>query len=464
MRNLEIMSLVARVFTRAFYRDLEEYEMPIELTNFTLCLLWAASICAVLAARPICAQQINPGPWRAESQRADIAPKSWREQQIRFQGESTLALAGDGKDFANGCWTRTVEIDPNVSLEFITYFKSNQVEESYRSVLARIIWQDQHGKQIERAEYPATAPTPTPGGWSVIRQVYQSPAEVRKARLELVYRWDADGTVYFGGTSLKPIQAQKARLVRLASVHHRPRHSQSSQENLEQFAALVDQAGQRGADIVCLPEGVTVVGTGKSYVSVSEPIPGPSTAFLGEVAARNGLYIVAGLYERDGQAVYNTAVLIDRHGAFVGKYRKVCLPREEIDGGITPGDVFPTFKTDFGRIGMMICWDVAFPEPARALAMGGAEVILMPIWGGNLTLTQARAIENQVYLVSSTYNMKSAVFDQEGTILAEGTLEEPVVIVEVDLNQQKLWPWLGDLKNRIRREMPPRRAISADKQ
>ncbi len=331
-------------------------------------------------------------------------------------------------------------------------------------MLARLLWQDGHGKQIGRAEYPATQPTQTPDGWSVIRQAYKSPAGTRKARLELVYRWDANGTVYFGGTSLKPIEAPDARLVRLATVHHRPRNSKSSQDNLEQFAPLVDQAGERGADIVCLPEGVTVVATGKSYLEVSEPIPGPSTAFLGEIAARNGLYIVAGLYERDEQVVYNTAVLIDRHGALVGKYRKVCLPREEIQGGITPGNAFPTFETDFGRIGMMICWDVAFPEPARALAMGGAEVILMPIWGGNLTLAQARAIENQIYLVSSTYDMKSAVFDQEGTILVEATENESVVIVEVDLGVQKLWPWLGDFKNRITREMPSRKATHVEKQ
>ena len=62
------------------------------------------------------------------------------------------------------------------------------------------------------------------------------------------------------------------------------------------------------------------------------------------------------------------------------------LPREEIDGGVTPGDALPVFETDFGTIGMMICWDVTFPEAARTLAKQGAEVIFLPIWGGNLTL------------------------------------------------------------------------------
>jgi predicted amidohydrolase len=168
---------------------------------------------------------------------------------------------------------------------------------------------------------------------------------------------------------------------------------------------------------------------------------------------------VAGILEKDGSTVYNTAILLDREGNLAGKYRKVSLPREEIEGGVTPGDSFPVFDTDFGKVGIMICWDVSFPEAARTLAFNGAEVIMMPIWGGHLTLAKARALENQVYLVSSTYDMKSAVFDQEGEIIGEASDENPVVVVEVDLNERKYWPWLGDFKNRIRREMPPQSAL-----
>ena len=145
-----------------------------------------------------------------------------------------------------------------------------------------------------------------------------------------------------------------------------------------------------------------------------------------------------------------------------GKYRKVCLPRGEIQGGITPGDGFPVFDTDFGRIGMMICWDVTFPEPAQSLALKGAEIIMLPIWGGILNLAKARAIENQVFIVSSSYDkkeMKSAVFDLEGKMLADADEEEPVVVVEVDLNKRKLWPILGDFKSRIERETPSVKAL-----
>jgi predicted amidohydrolase len=246
-----------------------------------------------------------------------------------------------------------------------------------------------------------------------------------------------------------------ARNVRLATIHHRPVNSTGAMQNLEEFATLIEQAAADKADIVCLPEAITLVGTRSDYVSASEPVPGPTSKFLGEIAKTHQMYIVAGILEKDGETVYNTSILLDREGKLAGKYRKVSLPREEIDGGVTPGNSFPVFETDFGRIGMMICWDASFPEAARALAFKGAEVILMPIWGGHLTLAKARALENQVYLVSSTYDMKSAVFDLEGEIIAEATDETPVVVVEVDLNKIKYWPWLGDFKNRIRREMPP---------
>jgi len=399
--------------------------------------------------------------WKFESQRSDVAPRYAVDKKTNFDGKPTLVLRGGGKDFAAGYWYKVVPAQAGTFYKFQTHYKSSGVDEPHRSILARILWQDESGKIKGFREYPATSPQQNKDGWRVIEQSYQAPEGTRSARLELHYRWDADGAVNFGETSFETTAAPEKRMVRLAAVHHRPRNSQSSADNLKAFATLVDQAGAQKADIVCLPEGVTIVGTTHDYVSASEPIPGNTTKYLGEVARRNNLYIVAGILEKDGPVVYNTAVLIDRNGNVAGKYRKTSLPREEIDGGVTPGNSFPVFDTDFGRIGIMICWDVTFPEPARALAQQGAEVIFLPIWGGDLTLAKARAIENQVYVVSSTYDMITGVFDLEGNVVKEAKADKEVVVVDVDLNQQKLWPWLGDFKNRIPREMPSRKAIES---
>ena len=131
---------------------------------------------------------------------------------------------------------------------------------------------------------------------------------------------------------------------------------------------------------------------------------------------------------------------------------------EEIDGGLTPGKDYPVFGTDFGRVGLMICWDVHFPEVARELAAGGAEVLLLPIWGGNETLARARAIENQVYLLASGYDFPTVIYDRAGKALATAARDPEVIVSEVDLNEQTLWPWLGDWRARIWREGPARPA------
>src|SRR5439155_7657231 len=142
---------------------------------------------------------------------------------------------------------------------------------------------------------------------------------------------------------------------------------------------------------------------------------------------------------------YNTAVLMGRDGELVGTYRKTHLPREEVEGGLTPGDSYPIFTTDFGKIGIMICWDVQFPECARAMAVKGAEMILLPIWGGNEILAKARAIENSLFLISSSYDMKTFIVDPTGTVLAEADAKKPIAAATIDLDRTILQPWLGDM-------------------
>ena len=392
--------------------------------------------------------------WQFQTHREDIAPDHWVDEKIQYEGKPTLVLSGAGKSYANGCWNLGFEVTPGKFYEFRTCFRQSKVDEPNRTILARIIWQGEDGNRITEPEYPRSLREQTGDGWNIIQQRYIAPVDAVTAKLELVYRWDADGTVHFSEATFKEVQELESRMVNLASIHFRPQNTGSSQENLDLFAGYIKEAADKNADIVCLPEAITLVGTGKSYSEVSEPIPGPATEFLGNIARQHHIYIVAGIMERSGPVLYNTAVLIDRDGNLAGKYRKVALPREEIEGGVTPGNSTPVFDTEFGRIGMMICWDLQFPEVARQLAMQGAEVIFMPIWGGNMTLAKARAIENQIYLVSSSYDMASGVFDLKGELIAEANDQDPVVVIQVDLNQQFLWPWLGDFKNRIPREKP----------
>jgi predicted amidohydrolase len=214
-----------------------------------------------------------------------------------------------------------------------------------------------------------------------------------------------------------------------------------------------------------LPETLTYYGTGLSPVEAAEPIPGPSTEFFAKLAKQHNLYIVAGLFEKDGHKVYNVAVLLTPDGTLGGKYRKVTLPDGEAAAGIVPGQDYPIFRTRFGALGMMICYDGFFPEVARELTKRGAEVIAWPVWGCNPELARARAAENHVYLVSSTYEdisnnwMLSAVWDHTGDTIALAKDWGTVAIAEVDLNATTRWRSLGDFRSKIQHHVPMTPAV-----
>jgi len=410
-----------------------------------------ASLLLILLATPASAEPASTDGWKPYAVREEIAPRSFSERDAR--GGLVLGLAGRGDDAVDGRWVREVPVVPGKTYAFGASWRALGVASPARSVLARLVFLDAAGEPMRPMEYPLVG-APLPDGWTPVAGVYRAPEKAARARLELHLRWTAAGQVLFRDADLREAAPPAPRRVTLATVYHRARGTKTPEESRERFVPLVEEAAAKGADIVCLPEGLTVVGNGLKYAQAAEAVPGPSTEFLGALARRLKIWIVAGIYERSGSRLYNTAVLIARDGSLAGRYHKMSLPDEEIEGGITPGSDTPVFDTDFGRVGLMICWDSSYPEVARALAARGAEVLFLPIWGGVEQLVQARAIENQVHVVASGYDFRSGIFDRRGERIADAKGDPAVVVATVDLAEPTLWEWIGNWRARIDREAP----------
>jgi predicted amidohydrolase len=211
-------------------------------------------------------------------------------------------------------------------------------------------------------------------------------------------------------------------------------------------------------DVMVMGETLNNIGAPGTLDSKAESVPGPSTDYVAGVARTYQTNIVFGLVERVGTLLYNTAVLIDRTGTIIGKHHKVQLPLAEAPS-YAPGDSVPVFDTDFGRVAMLICQDTAFTEPAREAALKGAEILLVPIWGGKTALVHARAIENSVYVAASGYDYASEVVNPLGTVLASVRINSgpKVAIGDIDLSQRFRETYLGDwrdISNKERRSEP----------
>jgi beta-ureidopropionase len=252
--------------------------------------------------------------------------------------------------------------------------------------------------------------------------------------------------------------------------------------NVQTAIRLARDAAGRGAKIICLPELFSTmyfcVETRREYFDWAEPIPGPTIERMGQVARETGAVLICPIFERAGGTYYNAAAIVGPDGRLIGKYRKSSIPfmdrarssepRGDEKFFFAPGDLgFPTFETPFARIGILICYDRHFPEAARVLGLGGAEIVFVPtnttrmtryLWDLEL---RAHAIANIYYVCgvnkvgvdvggsARDHHGASLIANPRGEIMAEASAtQEAIAMADVDLSLiaelRALWGYYRD--------------------
>jgi N-carbamoylputrescine amidase len=264
----------------------------------------------------------------------------------------------------------------------------------------------------------------------------------------------------------------------------------SRQENLAESERGIRAAAAQGANLVMLPElhvGPYFCQTEDTgCFDLAETIPGPSSAFLRELARELSVVIVASLFERRAPGLYhNTAIVLERDGSLAGKYRKMHIPD---DPGyyekfyFTPGDLgFEPISTSVGKLGVLVCWDQWYPEAARLMALAGADLLLYPTaigWNPDdaeeeqarqldawITVQRGHAVANGLPLLSCNrigrepdpssvsagiqFWGNSFIAGPQGEFLERADAEHSkILLTDLDLRHsedvRRIWPFLRD--------------------
>jgi predicted amidohydrolase len=367
----------------------------------------------------------DPQGWSTWVQRSEVAPKFDRQTPATPGAKTVLAIDSRNDPDAFGCWLRslpTLRKDRRYRIE--AAFEADGIDRVGQRVWAIITRGSGDFQELDHHGGP--------GGLQRMSIELNPDQDYSDLALRLYLAWTPRGSVRWKEARVIDItgDAVKPRIVKLAAVSGRPEQGSTPQQALEFYARRLDEAGAQGADLAVLPENINSdrVTVGPDRTVLAEPIPG--SRFVDGLAAKarqHRMYVAASVLERVGKRIYNTGVLIGRDGSIVGKYHKTHPTiAESLLKGTAPGDDYPVFDTDIGRIGYMICFDNHQPEVSRILALKGADIIVFSNDSdgrekGTLyeSYMRVRALDSQVHIVASVNKVgQTLIVNPRGEIVA----------------------------------------------
>jgi predicted amidohydrolase len=233
------------------------------------------------------------------------------------------------------------------------------------------------------------------------------------------------------------------------------------EKRLDALGEIIDEMARKaaerypgsGLDLVVLPEDAVCGGRNGSAAERSVSLEGPVLEKMAAMARRHGTYLVVPLFmleNREKSLYTNAAALLDRTGKVAGIYRKVhpvaAQSSAVLEDGVAPGQEFPLFECDFGRVGIQICFDIEFDDGWETLARKGAEIVVWPSQSPQTVRPAAYAMRHRYFVVSSTWRNNAAIFEPTGMRAAQILPPERVLVQQIDLSSMIL-PWQPALRN-----------------
>ena len=267
----------------------------------------------------------------------------------------------------------------------------------------------------------------------------------------------SNASVDFSDISLTEHPPLTERRVSICTTYIDPYLSKPTtlEVNLQNILTALDNTAKHQPDIVLLSEGMYHRAVREvDRAEFSEDENGDVCKKIAQKASELNSYVIYNFSEKVNNYYYNTSLLFNRKGEIVGKYRKTHLTMSELEDGIVAGNELPIFETDFGKIGMITCWDQYFTEAAKILSQKGAEIIFIPTAGEGGCKSFARAMDNGVYVVVSGVNgpvngedtngwLPSRIISPLGNVLAQTGTHLASAHNVIDLNKKEKGFWLS---------------------